>query len=168
MNEGLVFITREGRPLTWAGTKTQLTKIATRAGITKRVTPHLFRHSRSTDLLRCGVNDSVIKKNLWGHTGTNQLATYEHLTNTDMDNALLDSYGIRRKEPANSRAMDPRECPKCQTINRPTDNFCVQCGSPLTEEVAMSLDELRRAIEATPEYKVALDSAVRSLIGNQR
>ena len=110
------------------------------------------------------MNDTVIKKTLWGHTGTNQLATYEHLTNADLDNALLDSYGIRRKEPATARAMDPRECPKCQTINRPTDNFCVRCGSPLSEEVAMNLDELRRAIEATPEFRAALEAAVRSLI----
>jgi hypothetical protein len=167
MDEGLVFITREGKPLTWAGTRVQLERIATRAGIKKRTTPHLFRHSRATDLLRRGVNDSVIKRALWGHTGTNQLATYEHPTSTDMDNALLDSYGIRRKEPAVARAMDPRECPRCQTISRPTDSICVRCGSPLAEEVAMNLDELRRAIEATPEFRAALEAAVRTLIGAQ-
>jgi site-specific recombinase XerD len=80
MDEGLVFITREGRPLTWAGARVQIDRIAPRAGITKRITPHPFRHSRATNLLPRDINDTVIKKTLWGHTGTNQLATYEHLT----------------------------------------------------------------------------------------
>lgn len=159
----LVFCTREGRGMTWSGVHAQIKRIAARAGITKRITPHRFRHSRVTDLLRRGVNDSVIKKALWGHTGTNQLATYEHLTNSDMDNALLDSYGIRRKEPATARAMDPRECPRCASINRPTDAFCEVCGGPLTGEVAMTMDDIRRAIEATPEWQTGLEAAVLQL-----
>ena len=159
----LVFCTREGRALTWTGVGAQLRRIASRAGITKRITPHLFRHSRITDLIRRGVSKTAIEMMMWGHVGTNQITTYAHLTDIDLDAALLDSYGIRRKEPATARAMDPRECPRCASINRPTDAFCEVCGAPLTGEVAMTMDDIRRAIEATPEWQTGLEAAVLQL-----
>ena len=41
--------------MTRNGPERLIAKIAKRAGITKRVYPHLFRHSRTTHLLRLGV-----------------------------------------------------------------------------------------------------------------
>jgi hypothetical protein len=100
---------------------------------------------------------------MWGHVGTNQITTYAHLTDTDLDAALLDSYGIRRQEQARSKAMDPRECPKCASYSRPTDDFCDVCGTPLTGEIAMGMDDIRRALEATPEWQAGLEAAVLQL-----
>jgi site-specific recombinase XerD len=44
----LVFINRNGDPLTHAQVSRQLDRLAYRAGIRKRVNPHVFRHSRIT------------------------------------------------------------------------------------------------------------------------
>lgn len=48
------------------------------AGITKRVTPHVFRHSLATDLLRRGVDISFVSKFL-GHRSLNNTMIYAHI-----------------------------------------------------------------------------------------
>ena len=40
----------------------RLQTICRKAGITKNVTPHLFRHSRITHLIQEGLSERVIKK----------------------------------------------------------------------------------------------------------
>ncbi|MDP3397179.1 MAG: tyrosine-type recombinase/integrase [Methanoregula sp.] len=45
------------------------------AGITKHVTPHLFRHSRITHIRNDGVQESVIKMMMWGTVNTTMFET---------------------------------------------------------------------------------------------
>ena len=71
--ESLVFLTTQYRPLEHAGVATQLKKIAKRAGITKHITPHIFRHSRITALLQQGFSESTIKLTMWGSLDTTML-----------------------------------------------------------------------------------------------
>ena len=57
----LVFLNEQRRQLTWFAMAMQIRRIARRAGITKHLTPHLFRHSRITHLLRAGASEFVVK-----------------------------------------------------------------------------------------------------------
>ena len=62
---------------------------AYRAGITKRVYPHLFRHSFATEALRRGMNPIQLAKIL-GHTSLRMIErTYSHLDQTDAYDAVL-------------------------------------------------------------------------------
>ena len=63
----LVFVTEGHLPLQYQTVTAQVKKIARRAGITKRVTMHLFRHSRITHLVRQGVPESIVKAMGWGN-----------------------------------------------------------------------------------------------------
>jgi len=68
-----------------------------RAGITKHVTPHLFRHSRITPMINAGVQESVIKMMMmmmWGTVNTTLFETYAHFTGKDFDTEISRVYGI--------------------------------------------------------------------------
>jgi integrase len=60
----------------------------------KKVWPHLFRHSRATDLLRKGLSEADVKKLLGWSPRSTQLARYGHLTSGDAYRALLRAEGF--------------------------------------------------------------------------
>jgi len=162
-DDALVFLTRTHRPVTYDVLAVQLGKLTKKAGISKRLTLHAFRHGRATDMLRHGIHETVLKKTLWGNASTKMLGVYGHLTDADIDNAMLASAGIRPREQTTSGTMDARECQQCLSVNAPTADLCWRCGSPLTEESASTLEDLRREIEKTVEYRTALEAAVKNL-----
>lgn len=61
---------------------TGLQKAVEEAGITKRVSPHVFRHSNATALLERGVNIRAIQEHL-GHTHVETTEIYTHAAGTD-------------------------------------------------------------------------------------
>jgi site-specific recombinase XerD len=58
-DESLVFYSARKKPLRHAGVAKQLRVIAGRAMIRKHIHPHLFRHSRVTNLLKQGWSDEI-------------------------------------------------------------------------------------------------------------
>jgi len=158
----LVFINRRGEPLTHAQVSRQLDRIALRAGITKRVNPHVFRHSRITHLVREGISESVIKAIAWGSQDSRMLKTYLHLTGQDIDNEMLRLYGIEVPEKKRQRGLKPHQCGHCSTINPPTNEYCGTCGHPLTVEVekmvAATGDTVRKILLENPQaQRIFLD-----------
>jgi len=129
----------------------QLRRLVERAGIEKHVTPHLFRHSRITHLIKEGVNESVIKLMMWGSVNTLQFKTYAHLTGTDIDNEILSRYGIKPDEEKGGKALVPRQCRKCQAINAPDSLYCPVCGASLTEDAEVQMEEAKRIISNDKE-----------------
>lgn len=69
---------RTGRPI--ADLRRPIMRARKKAGIAKKITPHLFRHSIATHLLGRGVNLRTIQKFL-GHS---QIATTEFYTHVDL------------------------------------------------------------------------------------
>ncbi len=68
---------------------------AKRAGITKRVWCHLFRHSRATDLRRQGMDPEDVKILLGWAPGSNVMETrYSHLTGRDAVKAYRATLGL--------------------------------------------------------------------------
>ena len=106
--------------------------IARHAGIEKHITPHIFRHSRITHLIKEQVPESVIKLMMWGNISTDMFRTYAHLTGQDIDSAMLKSYGISVTDNGNAASrLEPVQCPHCRKINPPTSNYCFSCGQRL-------------------------------------
>jgi len=118
-----------------------------RAGITKRVTPHLFRKSRITHMVAQNYQESVIKKSMWGNLSTDMFSTYVCLAEQDIDAEILDKAGIERKADT-LNPLAPVPCPVCHHVNPPAVDWCNRCGTALSTEA-------KEAVRGVQEYVIA-------------
>jgi site-specific recombinase XerD/ribosomal protein L40E len=132
--------------LTYAGVKELLKRIARRAGIRKRIYPHLFRHSRATKLANA-LTESQLKQYLGWVQHSNMASTYVHLSGRDVDKALLRLSGVPVDEKEGEEQFEVKICPRCQVKNGPTAKFCDACGLALEVKAAMEIDETRAKVD---------------------
>ena len=122
----------KGEPVDYDTIAKQLKKIAKRAGIKKRVHPHLFRHSRATHLANYLTEAQMCEFFGWVQ-GSDMPRIYIHLSGRDVDEAILRMYGLLRKEDTKPK-MGAKFCPRCNAVNEEEARFCMRCGLPLTED----------------------------------
>lgn len=114
---------------TFAG---MLARRAVRAGITKPVHPHLFRHSRATHLA-LHLTESQLKAHPGWVQASRMAAVYVHLSGGNVDHALPKLHGVRRVEPdRRPELLRPLTCARCRAANACTDRFCRACTVPPT------------------------------------
>ena len=160
-----VFISEhEKKPLRYKALEKRLRVIARRAGITKKVTPHLLRHTRITHLVQQGVREYSVREIGWGNQATKMLATYSHVANKNIDAELSQLYGIEPEDNPDDHALYPRQCPRCAVINGPTANYCTGCGVPLTPDAKLSINVLTTEIEEHPLYRHIMERVELMLI----
>ena len=137
-----------------------LRELAVRAGVKRRIYPHLFRHSRATAL--AGKLTEAQMKEHFGWVQSSKMASvYVHLSGRDVDNAILQTYGVVNKElTAPDEKFIPKNCPRCKTHNAPTSKFCTSCGYVLdaaviyqAENERQKADELMNMLMQDPEFK---------------
>jgi hypothetical protein len=119
--------------------------------MTKHLTPHLFRHSRITHLLREGASESVVKMMMWGSLNTDMLMTYAHLTGGDVDAEISRLYGLDTKTGQKSARLEPRICPSCNLINPPGEDYCRGCMEALSIQAIADEDAIRRFVIKNPK-----------------
>lgn len=85
-----------------------LKKIGKKAGITKPISPHKFRHAQATDMVLRGYHPSIINKKLGWTDDSRMFARYTHLSNDDVINATLENGGkpIERKPITNIKQAE--------------------------------------------------------------
>ena len=160
----LVFISHQNKAIEYNAIYRQIRRIAERAGIQKNVHPHIFRHTRITNMMEKGIPESVIKSMMWGSLTTDMFACYAHLSNRSIDDALLEQAGIKRpKKDDKDEVLAPRQCPMCHLINGPTSRFCGQCGMSLTEEAEKEEKNLLQDIRRHPLYQQIYDQIKKDL-----
>jgi integrase/recombinase XerD len=87
-------------PLTENGVQQMIRELAERAGLRQRVTPHTFRHSAATWMLRSGMNPLLVAQVL-GHTSLDMIQNvYSHLTPTDAHRELMAALQADRDGPS--------------------------------------------------------------------
>jgi len=147
--EGYVWCGPRGKPLGYTQVRQLLTKLARRAGITKRVHPHLFRHSRATYLANY-LTEAQMKEYFGWVQGSDMASVYVHLSGRDVDKAILSRvYGVQTPEDPTTSRLTPRSCGRCKTNNQSTHEFCRTCGFPLKREAQ------RRFVQQAMERKSA-------------
>ena len=128
---------------------TILKKLAKRAGIEKHIHPHLFRHSRLTELAKFMTEQEI--KVFAGWTGGSSMAeVYIHLSGADIDKKILEKAGIlpdEDKDPGDE-LLRPQKCARCKETNTATAKFCYKCGLPLSDVAGFEAD---RAMQETME-----------------
>lgn len=84
------------RRLTARSIERQIKKYAMLAGINKKVTPHVLRHSFATDLLANNANIRAVQAML-GHANLSTTQIYTHVTNTELRQIHKKYHGKNRK-----------------------------------------------------------------------
>jgi integrase/recombinase XerD len=131
-----------GDIFSYGAAKAMLKDVAARAGIKKRVYPHLFRHSRATFLANF-LTEAQLKQHFGWVQASDMASTYVHLSGRDVDNALLKLQGVKTVSQEKEVVLKTISCRRCKESNSPTSRFCMRCGSPLDVKSELELDELR-------------------------
>jgi integrase/recombinase XerD len=139
------------------GLSEQLIEIAQKAGVTKKVHPHAFRHSRATHLAE-HLTEQQLKKYLGWTDGSRMASIYVHLSGKDIDNAILKLNGIQIDE-THSDGLKVGRCPRCKELNPETSLYCGKCGLPLKEVSMKEIDEGKSALNIDT-MKMALSDPV--------
>jgi site-specific recombinase XerD len=156
-DDAYVFLTeREHKPLRYRTLDKRLKIIAARAGVTKKFSAHVVRHTRISHLIQAGVREYTVRELAWANQNTKMLATYSHISQQNVDDELSRLYGIEPEHAQDDTVLNPRQCPRCAVINSPTARYCMSCGVPLTPEAKMTANELAVEIEQHPIYRAIL------------
>jgi integrase/recombinase XerD len=78
-----LFLNRSGEPLSKQVIQLMVRTYAKQAGITKKVTPHIFRHSFATSLLKNGADIIAVQKML-GHVSPKTTQIYTHVAGVEI------------------------------------------------------------------------------------
>ena len=76
-----------GRPLSEQALRLRLRKLAEKAGLDRRITPHMLRHTAATLLLEEGVDIRFVQR-LLGHQSISTTEIYTHVSDVSLRDAL--------------------------------------------------------------------------------
>lgn len=97
IGSGKGFSNKEGGRLTARSVERIIKRYATKAGITKKVTPHVIRHSFATDLLENGADLRSVQA-LLGHANITTTQVYTHVTDKHLRDIHKAFHGKRRSK----------------------------------------------------------------------
>lgn len=131
-----------------------LQRASERAGIQKKVYPHLLRHTKATE-------DAQIYKEaelriLYGWTpGSNMPATYVHLAQRDTLDREAEEGGLKDKSDKKEESLlQPWDCAFCKAENPVTNICCGNCGRLKDAE----LERMERAkVQLNEKFKPILE-----------
>ena len=153
-----------GRTMTYDDVRKALKSSLKRAGITKRIYPHLFRHTRAS-ILASRVAEAPLEAQMGWVPGTKQMATYVHLSGKQTDMAILKAYGVEVHE-AGVTEPKPVNCPRCGELNPSEGSYCRKCWLPLTIEATLDLKEKEDHIQKELENRGMINPQVKAIIEN--
>ncbi len=117
--------------ITGLGAYTLVERIGKRAGIKKKIWPHLFRHTSITNDLAIGMPTPLVAKKHGLGPNSPMLTRYGHVQMMDVANFYRRQKGIEVKQDDNTRT--PRKCLRCQRMNDWDKEYCGGCAAPLDE-----------------------------------
>jgi integrase len=133
--------------------------------LNRRVYPHMFRHTRATQLSRYMTDREL--KIFGGWKRTNMLEVYSHLSGRDVDDKILALHGIKIKDEEAGSTLTVRVCSnqKCKAENSPMAIYCQKCGQPLgtgTPESLLEDPSFIQKLASNQEFLSALKKALTS------
>lgn len=138
-----------GNRLTDVGVYQMLQVLRKRAGIKKKVTPHIFRHSTLTRYAGLRMNESQMRMFAGWTADSSMPEVYLHMTEEEVDDnrrAMMTGDELKKKKPEKSMML-PIRCPRCGKQNDSNNTYCISCWLPLTRE---SID---RDIQITTAFR---------------
>ncbi|TGC07023.1 tyrosine-type recombinase/integrase [Methanolobus halotolerans] len=137
----------------------QIKRTTKRAGINKKITPHLFRHSRATFMAN-HLTEAQMNEYFGWVQGSDMPSVYVHLSGRDVDQAVLKANGIEIQE--EEEKQKTTTCPRCKIINTPNNMFCFRCGAVLNLKTAVELEEQAKPLDEN--LNALLESKINELV----
>lgn len=116
---------KPGGKLSYTSAYKILKKLKERSGFKKDINPHLFRHSRATELSEY-LTDAQRCNYFGWQQGSQVCRIYTHLQDTDR--AILELNGLIRKEKGKDGKFSNIVCPRCNTNNPYGSEICAKCN----------------------------------------
>ncbi|MCK4634980.1 MAG: tyrosine-type recombinase/integrase [Candidatus Aenigmarchaeota archaeon] len=152
--------------LNYSNANKMIKKVAEKAGIKKRVNPHIFRHSRATHMANY-LTEAQMNHYFGWVQGSDMPSTYVHLSGRDLDGAILKIYGLKKDDEEEKREeFTPKKCQRCEKMNSPTGKICNRCGCPLDDETISKIEDQRKRMENLMA-NLLKDPEVRGIIANK-
>ena len=138
-------------------------KVLKRAGITRRIHPHLFRHSYVTRMVDKNLSESALKDQVGWTKGSRMIEVYEHLSIKQKDEAILRASGIAFEEKDDDNLL-PVVCQRCGKKNPSNAKNCYNCWMPLTVEEA--INEIEKEKKVTDALGSIISGDQKALLQN--
>jgi len=122
-----------------------------RTGIQKRLHPHLFRHSRATELAS-KLTESQMRLFFGWTAGSTMTATYVHLSDRDLLSAMKQINGMAEAKPEPPK-LKVVVCPRCHEQNEVTAHYCRRCGYDLTKSAVEQINDLEKMQQEIEQLK---------------
>ncbi|MBN2457507.1 tyrosine-type recombinase/integrase [Candidatus Woesearchaeota archaeon] len=147
-------------------------KLAKTAGIKKNVYPHLFRHSRATELAQY-MTEPELRIYFGWQRDSAMPSNYVHMCNKNVQNKLNKVYGLKSDEELEIKdsLFKLQKC-KCGHKNSPTQVYCAECGNDLKKSISEKKitdahDVLNFGLN-NPETKDKLTSLLTEIVKNMK
>lgn len=119
----------------------RLEEKAKKASLDKHFYPHLFRHSRLTELANNRkLNEPQLRKFAGWSNDSTMPATYFHLDDSDLRNELLAQQGIKEEDDKKKLEFKSILCPQCTERNNKFNELCWNCGAILEKTKEEDVD----------------------------
>ncbi|MFB6362225.1 MAG: tyrosine-type recombinase/integrase, partial [Halobacteriales archaeon] len=159
----------EGDVLSRHQAHSRLKDLAEAAGVDPvKVKPHNLRHAAITRMVREGLDEQKIKWLVGWARDSSQFKRYQHLTDDQMLEDVLDEYGLAEEDVDSVGKRERTVCDRCDTPLRPGASWCDNCGLALTHaafeaEQNAEADVNEVAAQLPPEVAVDFVNAVNEL-----
>ena len=124
---------KDTKPAEYRSVYKMLQTLAEKAGLQKKIFPHLFRHSRAT-ALASKLTEAQMKEYFGWTQASDMASVYVHLSGRDVDNALLALHGEAKIE-QKQEELQIAVCSRCREKNSPSTRFCGRCGTPFDSKL---------------------------------
>lgn len=117
-----------------------------RYSLDKNIHPHLFRHSRFTELVaQYDYNEAELCKLAGWEIGSDMVRVYFHLADEDIERKTLQAYGIEDEREKEEPRFEPIICPDpgCGVRNFHLNEFCYGCGCKLKSDSFEKFEKLK-------------------------
>ena len=130
--EAFLWLNIKGEPMTVHNVHKILKMLQKRAGFTRKLFPHILRHSIITH--KGKYLNSLLLRKFSGHSKNSKyfMTTYGHITDDDVWDAEARHLGMVDED---EKVINPiKTCVNCKAICGVNDTHCLKCGMPLDTE----------------------------------
>jgi len=158
-----IWVKTDGKRLSYGRVRFMIKGYAKRIGVTKRVNPHNFRHSRCSFYVD-KLKDRIMME-YFGWKKADTIAIYAHVNGKQVEDSILEANGIIPEHKKEKTILNPKICQRCNKTHEATALYCT-CGFPLNKELVEEIKQKEMERQKADEImnKLVSDPEVLELI----